>query len=259
MNRLHSLAAAAALALSAGIAQAGPLLYLSTTGNQLGTVDSTTGTVSLIGSTGTFLTDIAFDSSGQLWGISFGELYKVNKDTGASTLVGSLGSVSGTANALVFGADGTLYMAGNTLYTVNTATGAATSIGAIGYQSAGDLAFVGGNLYMAALGTSDDILVEINTSTGAGSLVGSIGTPSVFGLATPDNVNLFGVAGTNLLSINTTTGAGTVVAGFTPSGVLLGNAAGSAFFAEAGAVPVPATYGLVALGLFAAAATRRRA
>jgi hypothetical protein len=248
------LAVAAALAV-AGAAQAGPLLYLSTTSNELGTVDSTTGTVSLIGSTGVFLSDIAFDATGQLWGISFSNLYKVDKNTGASTLVGSMGSVSGTANALVFGAGGTLYMAGNTLYTLNTSTGAASAIGAIGSQSAGDLAFVGGTLYMAAASNN---LVAVDTATGAGTVVGAMGVSDVFGLATPDNVNLFGVAGTDLLSINTTTGAASVVAGFTPTGVLRGAAAGSAFFAEAGAVPVPATYGLVALGLFAAFAARRR-
>ncbi len=250
----NTLAAAAALVL-AGAAQAGPLLYLSTTTNQLGTVDSTTGAVSFIGNTSVFLSDIAFDSSGQLWGISFGALYKVDKDTAATTLVGNLGSVSGTANALVFGADGTLYMAGNTLYTVNTGTGAASAIGSIGFQSAGDLAFVGSTLFMAA---SSSDLISIDVATGAGTAVGAMGVSNVFGLATPDNVNLFGVAGSNLLSVNTTTGAASVVAAFNPAGVLTGAAAGSAFFAEAGAVPVPATYGLVALGLFAAAAASRR-
>lgn len=247
---------ALALASAATLAQAGPLLYLSTGAAELGTVDSTTGAVALIGSTGVVMTDIAFDNSGQLWGISFSDLYKIDKNTGASTLVGGLGSVSGTANALVFGADGTLYMAGNTLYTVNTSTGAATAIGAIGAQSGGDLAFVGGTLYMA---TSSNDLITVNTTTGAGTLVGGIGFGSVFGLATPDNVNLFGLSGTNLISVNTSTGAGSLVAAFNPSGVLSDIAFGSAFFSEAGAaVPAPGTYGLVALGLFAAAAARRR-
>ena len=249
------LAVASTLAL-AGAAQAGPLLYLSTGANQLGTVDSTTGAVSLIGNTGVFLSDIAFDGSGQLWGISFGALYKVDKDTAATTLVGNLGTVSGTANALVFGADGTLYMAGNRLYTVNTGTGAASAIGSgIGFQSAGDLAFVGSTMFMAA---SNNALISIDVGTGIGTSVGAMGVSNVFGLATPDNVNLFGVSGSNLLSVNTTTGAASVVAAFNPAGLLTGGAAGSAFFAEAGAVPVPATYGLVALGLFAAAAASRR-
>lgn len=261
-NRIRSLAAAAILGVGASLAQAGPLLYLSTGSAQLGTVDAVTGAVSLIGNTAVggsnvVMTDIAFDPSGQLWGISFGDLYSIDKATGASTLVGGLGSFSGTANGLVFGADGTLYMAGSTLYTVDTGTGASTAIGSgIGHQSGGDLAFVGGRLLMS---TSADNLVEIDLLTGAGTLLGAIGIGSVFGMATPDNVTLYGLAGDDVIQIDSNTGVGTVLTTFNPAGLLTGGAFGSAFFEEAGAgVPVPATYGLVVLGLFAAAATRRR-
>ncbi len=135
-------------------------------GAGLATVDVATGATSFIGGTSISLTDIAFSPSGDLYGISFSSLYKVNSSNGATTLVGGLGAVSGTANALVFGSDGTLYMAGSTLYAVNTLTGAASAIGALGFQSGGDLAFIGGDLFMASSGNQ---LVEVDITTGAGT------------------------------------------------------------------------------------------
>jgi large repetitive protein len=72
--------------------------------------------------------------------------------TGAATRIGSLGVTD--ANALVFGSNGALYsadVAGNFL-TLNTTTGQATTVGQIGFGSAGDLAFVGGTLYLSDVG-----------------------------------------------------------------------------------------------------------
>jgi len=247
---------ACALFSAAIAAHAAPTLWVSTGSAGLATVDVATGATSFIGSTGTALTDIAFSPSGDLYGISFSDLYKVNSSTGATTLVGSLGSFSGTANALVFGANGTLYMAGSSLYTVNTLTGAASAIGPIGYQSGGDLAFIGGDLYMAS---SSNQLIDVDTTTGVGALIGSLGVASMFGLATPDNVNLYGVAGQNVYLVDTTSGAATFQSTFAPT--LSGGAFGLAFLSEAGGgnnVPEPGTLALVSLALLGAAAGRRR-
>ncbi|WP_157896566.1 PEP-CTERM sorting domain-containing protein [Acidovorax carolinensis] len=237
-------------------AHAAPTLWVSTGNAGLATVDVATGATSFIGGTSTTLTDIAFSPSGDLYGISFSSLYRVNSSTGATTLVGSLGSVSGTANALVFGADGTLYMAGSSLYTVNTLTGASSAIGSIGYQSGGDLAFVGGNLYM---GSSGNQLINVNITTGAGTLIGSLGVASMFGLATPDNLSLYGVADQSVYMVNTTTGAATFQSTFAPS--LSGGAFGLAFLTESGGgnnVPEPGTLALVSLALLGTVAGRRR-
>ena len=247
---------ACALFSAAIAAHAAPTLWVSTGGAGLATVDVATGATSFIGNTSVALTDIAFNPSGDLYGISFSSLYKVNSSTGATTLVGSLGSVVGTANALVFGSDGTLYMAGSSLYTVNTLTGAASAIGSIGYQSGGDLAFIGSELYMASSGNQ---LIDVDTTSGAGALIGNLGVGSMFGLATPDNVNLYGVAGQSVYLVNTASGAATFQSTFAPT--LSGGAFGLAFVTEAGGgnnVPEPGTLALVSLALLGPAAGRRR-
>ena len=210
-NWIKHASAACALFSAAIAAHAGPVLWVSTGASGLATVDVATGATSIIGGTGIALTDIAFSPSGDLYGISSTSLYKVNSSTGATTLAGSLGSVNGTANALVFGSDGTLYMAGSSLYTVNMLTGSASAIGSIGYQSGGDLAFIGGNLYMAS---NSNQLIDVDTNTGSGALIGDLGVANMYGLATPDNISLYGVADQSVYLVNTSTGAAAVQSTF---------------------------------------------
>lgn len=244
------LVAATVVACSPTSATAQPLLWISDTTGGLGIVDASNGNVQLVGNTGAVLTDIAFDANQDLWGISFGQLYRVNRTTAALTLVGNTNT--GPLNALVFGANGTLYAAGQdgVLVSLNTTTGAATSLGSFGFRSAGDLAFVGGSLYLSEFDGNRLLRISLTPSVSA-TVVGSIGFANVFGLATPDNVALYGAAGRQILSVNTTTGAGTVVANYDGQG--LGNAGGTAFTTE---VPAPSTAAL--LGLGALIATRRR-
>jgi PEP-CTERM motif len=221
---------------------AAPILWVGDSDGTLGTVDVATGTASVVGQMGQVMTDIAFDPSGNLWGITFTGLYGINPTTAATTFIGNLGT---SANSLVFGADGTLYTANTQLYTVNTATGVATAIGGGGgYNSAGDLAFVGGVLYLSS---TNNGLYSLNTTTGAGTLIGGMGFSDVYGLATDNNIDLYGVTGTSVIGINTTTGAGTFLVNY--SGTSLGTAYGSAFFSESGGGTVPEPSGLALLGL----------
>ena len=241
------------LCLSGSPALASPVMYVHDSGGELGTVDVSTGAVTLIGNMGVIMTDIAFDTSGQLYGVSFSNLYSINAGTAAASLIGAHGIAGG--NALVFGSDGTLYGAGNastSLFTINPGTGASAAVGNMGFFSGGDLAFNGGSFYLAS---SSNQLVRVNPTTGAGSLVGSFGVANMFGLATGDDGVLYGVASTTIYTISTSTGAATNPVPFGGQG--LGQAFGESFFHEAAAVPEPGT--LTLLGLGVAAAWRARA
>lgn len=208
-----------------------PTIWVVDEGQKLGRIDVVTGAVSGVVSTGVTFTDIAFDPSGVLWGISFFQLFKIEPLTGASTLVGDL-NAGQALNSLVFGSDGTLWAAGSGLFKVDKSTGAASLVGNTGTQSAGDLAFVGGNMLLS---TTANTLVRLNTTTGAATNIGAFGTTNVYGLATPDNSTLYGVRGTQVFSVNPITGAGSGFVSYAGQG--LGVSFGSTFVSEATAVP----------------------
>ncbi|MDX2035789.1 MAG: PEP-CTERM sorting domain-containing protein [Isosphaeraceae bacterium] len=236
MQRIHALLVSALL-FSVGLSQAhaGPVLWIGDSTGRLGKVDVGTNTVSVVGGMGVVMTDLAFSPTGDLYGMSFTNLYKIDKSTGASTLIGAHGISGG--NALVFGADGTLYGAGGALlYSINTGTGAGSLLGNMGYSSGGDLAFQGGNLFLA---TSSN-LVQISLPSASGTLVGAFGGGRnlVYGMATAGGI-LYGVNNTSIFSIDSATGAGTALINYGGQG--LGNAYGTTFFAEAASVPEPST------------------
>jgi len=236
-------------------------MYVHDSGGRLARVDVVTGDVDLIGNMGVIMTDIAFDPDGDLFGLSFNSFFSINRTTAALSLIGNH-SVPG-GNALVFGADGTLYAAGATstsLHTINPATGASTNLGNMGFASGGDLAFHEGNFYLAST-TSQLVRVDLGNLSNTAA-VGPFGVSSVFGLATGDDGVLYGVAGMQIFSVNTATGTATNPVNYGGQG--LGAAFGQSFFTESGAPPIdnvipePSTYALIAGAFGAALLSRRR-
>lgn len=240
LRNLHPLIAALGLALAAP-ALAAPSLWISDDDAHLGRVDLASGTVTVIGDMGVFMTDIAFDAQGRLFGVTFeSALFRIDPGNGMSSIVGELGV--DRVNSLVFAPDGTLYAASDTLYTINTATGAATAVGQGGtpYLSSGDLAFVNGALYLSGggAGNSGDLLLQLNPATGAASVVGRIGLNAVFGLATDNSAALYAVASTGIYSLNPITAQAQPLLDYAGHG--LGNAFGTTFITEAlPTTPVP--------------------
>lgn len=232
---------------------AAPVLWVDDSSGGLGKVDVATGAVTMVGNMGVVMTDIAFDPSGNLFGISFGTLYSINQVSAAVTPIGNLGT---SLNSLVFSSTGTLYGANTSLYSINTSTGAASNIGNGGvfYGSSGDLAFVNGNLYLSSTSPVSDSLIKIDKATGIGTNIGPIGVSNVYGMATNDNVHLYGVAGTSIYSIDALTGQGNFLINYGGHG--LGVANGTAFVSE---VPEPESYLmlLTGLGLLGYVAARR--
>lgn len=181
-------------------------IYVVDSGGRLATVDPLGGNVSLIGRMNVVMTDIAFHPDGELFGISFFDLYRIDEATAAITRVGRHGVPGG--NSLVFSGDGTLYAAGSdsfNLFQINPSSGAASNLGSIGFRAAGDLAFFGNSLLLAS---SDGALVKVDLADLSRTVaVGYFNRTDVYGLAPGDGGVLYGVAGTDIFKVNNQTGA----------------------------------------------------
>jgi hypothetical protein len=228
--RLRALSIVALSALAApALGQNVTELYVHDAQGRLAIVDVDSGQVTLIGDMGVEMTDIAFAQDGRLFGVDFETLYEIDPRTAATTTIGSHDVPGG--NALVFAADGTLYAMGGTstqLYEVDPASGASTALGDVGGFSAGDLAFYGGELFLA---TAGHVLVQIDLGPPAtGADVGAFGFFDVYGLATSDGGVLYGVAGDDIFSVDPATGAGTLTSSYAGQG--LDVAYGSSFLGE---------------------------
>jgi hypothetical protein len=230
---------ALAAAAAAPCALALPTLWVSDGDGTLGRVDLDSGAVSIVGQMGQAMTDIAFDAAGGLWGVAGDSLYRINRQTGSTQFVAGLDT---TVNSLAFDADGTLYAANTRLLTLNKANGEATPRGAgpTGFESSGDLAFVGGSLYLSSTQPVADTLFRIDATTGAASAVGDgLGVARVYGLATDDNVHLYGLTGQRVVRIDPATGTSSWLLSYSDASGL-GAAWGTAFATEAvAAVALP--------------------
>jgi hypothetical protein len=175
------------------------------------------------------MTDIAFAPDGRLFGLTFTRFFEINRRTAEVEEIEFHGIPGG--NALVFGPDGTLYAMGGqstSLYEINPATAANTHLGDVGAFSAGDLAFVEGELYLSTLSHT---LLHIDVGPPpSGTSVGPFGFNDVYGLATSDEGVLYGVSGTQIFTVDPATGAGTFLTDYSGQG--LGPSYGSSFVGE---------------------------
>jgi hypothetical protein len=265
-----SAAGAISILIGAATTHAAPILWISDQNGNIGQVDIATQSVvaGSVHNTGQALTDIGFDSAGNLFGTTFTGLFAINQTTGAATLRGNYAGESGM-NALVGTTTaGTLLgasFADNNLYTINSANAGLGVNKVLPAVSAGDLAFVGTTLYESAgaPGTADELL-NATTNTVVGLFhVGSTAGPTlnnVFGLA-DDGTTLYAVAGTNVYSVNPANAVLTLLFDYSlkENGQNLVAATGSDFLNQQGpivpptGVPEPASLGLLGTALAALA------
>ena len=131
------------------------------------------------------------DTDDTLYGIKDERLYRINVSNGSFTLLGDLTIVGFNGNfrvtSLVKESDGVLLGANQSsngeLFRINVNAMTATNLGATGFESAGDLTFLNGVLYLSA---DNNELVEVNVSTPSQSnLIGSMslnGGQNIFGV-----------------------------------------------------------------------------
>lgn len=208
-------AALAAAGLFAAAPQAqtasGAFIWVADSGGGLGVLDPVSGEMALVAKTEVVMTDIAFAPDGQLYGISFTHAYRIDAG-GRARQLGAHGVPCG--NALEITPDGVAYAMGcqsDGLYEIDLRRGASRLLFATGFVSAGDLAWLDGRLYLAAMGPGDSILAALYPAEGRAHRIGPMGADFVYGLvAGPDGV-LYAGAGNLAYSVDPTTGATTLL------------------------------------------------
>jgi hypothetical protein len=265
--------------------QAGATLYVTDgTGTGLATVDTASGTGTVIGAINPRTTEQlmcqAFTPDGTLWAYDTagGGFFTVNPATAALTPVGVVNPANIGCTALASDANGNLFMmsqASNQLYSVNKADGSTTVLGVV-TNSGGAPMPLGMPVYGLAFDSAGVLHVIYNTGaahalftldpatviTPIASFVLVTGIPGVFVNMTIDTVS--GVAyatnhaGIELYTLNLTTGVGTLVGntGLTPDTFALAatwpapatGGGGCVLNAEAGFDPLLPLLALIALG-----------
>jgi hypothetical protein len=192
-------------------------------------VDLPSGDLMRIARTDIALTDIALHPDGRLFGVNRSGLFEVDAATGHARWVVSLADRIVSLEVAPEGGD--LYGAGvRSIARLDPASGAVTRAGGFppGWSASGDIAFVGGQLYVTATETpfsrtEPDSLFVAPLDGRDARRVGSIGFPCVWGLA-PFGDTLYGLTCTGaLLRIDVASGEGTLLRG--GLGVQFGGAA----------------------------------
>jgi len=198
-------------------------------------VDPTSSASEQVGDMSVVMTDIAFAPWGELYGVSYTDLYRINPATAAIIEhVGPLG-ITGYANALEFDNAGRLYVATlqswsqGELGVIDLVTRQTTVVGNIGYPSDGDLAaasdgtllmsscIIGGGLIPQCV---NDRLVLIDptiTSGRLGTPIGLMGSTYTHGMDFVGEELIGTTLAGQLILIDTTTGVATLRAVTNPT------------------------------------------
>lgn len=244
---------------------------VGTSGDNFGTLDTTTGVFTGIGNNFTLAGIGALN--GVLYGAaradvsSVGTLYSINTLTGAPTIIGNSGNFIGWLDFAATSSGLWAIGSDNNLYSINATTGAATLVGATGVT---DSLAVWSSLSSGTSGLFLDVqdnLYSVNTATGAATFVGCGGSlvfsvcsgPQMAAMGGSD-ATLYGIDDTinELYTVNTGTGVDTA------SVAITGNFAGHftglslAPTSVTTSVPEPVTISLFGAGIAGAAALRRR-
>ena len=140
------------------------------------------------------MTDIALDDEGNMTGITFNNIYTVDKETAQCQFLSALEGSTGfnglsyledeNENPFLVGAEN----GSGTVYEIDPQTGAQVQMGMYGggLTSSGDLVYVkdaGAFATAKHTGYTTDVLISVNTTTGAGTIIGETGFTNIYGLA----------------------------------------------------------------------------
>jgi len=160
-------------------------VYLHT-GTTLYSWDPDTALLSLIGDFYTadgaphgLITDIAIDSDGNFYGVTYERLFGINGHTGE---IWALTDLSLALYGLTCTSDGRLVGGGDGLFIVDPIDGSMETLVAPGtYETSGDLVGLPDGLLYWAVREGDDLVV-VDPNTGASTRRGIIGVTGVYGL-----------------------------------------------------------------------------
>lgn len=220
-------------------------------------------TAVVIGNTGRVLSDIGINPyTGQAYGVTApGELFGINLNNGALTLIGTSG-INGL-NSLEVAPNGTIYARAfnsSFLWTLSPANGAATVLLDTGFGGGSDVALMPNtNFLYATANTGNGLgtgLIRVDLGTNAVLVVGAFGgNNAMAGLDFDLSGNLFGFRGADVSGIAEVHRISSVTA--SPSLIGAINGAGQlGLFGAAIIAPEPASFGLLATALLLA--IRRR-
>lgn len=164
--------------------------------------DIATGTVTRLADYSLTFTDIAVAPDGRVFANTTSALYELDLTNGTATQRATLSA----ANALAFGADGRLYVAGSansiSVLSLSTFQLERSFTLPVGTTSAGDIHVNGNLLYLA---TSARTILSLDLTTGSVVANVSHGIYNLFGLHS-ENGRLYGLANNDIYAIDPATG-----------------------------------------------------